>query len=127
MVGAGSVFGAQATGPGPRGANGSQGPAHSPGVRSKEGHRGLRPFCLRSSPPQGPGHQLQGLGPPGRGWGKGEAGPERLPSDQIPGRLELTQPQGPGWLRPPHKQPCGSPGAGSRVCREMGSSVPHLP
>lgn len=87
MAGAGSVFGAQAAGPGPRVATGSQGPAHSPGVRSKEGRRGLRPFCLRSSPPQGPGHQLRGLGPPGGGGGRGQ----RAQSACLP-----TRPWG-GW------------------------------
>lgn len=109
--------------PWPSGCQREPGPAHSPGVHSKEGCRGLRPFCLRSSPPQGPGHQPQGLGPPGRGWGKGATGPGRLPFDQIPGRLELTQPWGPGWLhrRSPHKQTHSSPGAGSWVCGERGS------
>lgn len=121
-LGAGSIFGAQAAGP--RGARGSQGPAHSPDVPLKEGRRGLRAFCLRSSPPQGPGAwpPAAGTGPPRQGRG---GRPRAAAAFQIPRRLEPAQPRGPGWLLSPHKQTRSvSLGAGSRVCGEMGSGVP---
>lgn len=90
----------------------------------KEGRRGLRAFCLRSSPPQGPGAwpPAAGTGPPGQGRG---GRPRAATAFQIPRRLEPAQPRGPGWLLSPHKQTRSvSLGAGSWVCGEMGSGVP---
>ena len=108
-------------GPWPSGCQREPGSRPQPGCPLEGGPQGPEGFLPEVPLSPGARPPAAGTGPPGQGRG---GGPRAAAAFQILGRLEPAQPQGPGWLRSPHKQPRSvSLGAGSRVCGKPGSSV----